>query len=110
MARSIAHHKIGWLVVAAAAAMTCLDGLWFSIIQHIPLWHGIYCIWMTAITVGGDVQPVHQGYLALALAPVPLLAAALSYFTSALANIHIRRSQKAITEHVTVTCDPEQAA
>lgn len=104
MAGSLSHHRIGWLIVAASAAMTLADGLAFSVIQHIPLWHGIYCIWMTAITVGGDVTPVHQGYLCLALAPVPLLAAAFSLFTSALANIHIRRAEKAVKDHVTESC------
>jgi hypothetical protein len=92
----MSHHKIAWWIVAAAAIMILIDGWLFSLAEHIPLWHGIYCIWMTSITVGGDVNPVGWGHACLAFAPFPFLAAAFSLFTSALANIHIKRIERKI--------------
>jgi hypothetical protein len=94
----VSHHKIAWIVVAASAVLVVVDGWAFSVATHIALWHGIYCIWMTGITVGGDVAPVRWGYACLAFAPFPLLATAFSLFTSALANIHVRRAEKTIND------------
>jgi hypothetical protein len=96
----VTHHRIAWVVVAASLVLTLLDGLAYAVAVHIAFWHGVYCIWMTAVTVGGDVQPQRWGYACLAFAPFPLLAAAFSLFTSALANVHIRRVEKVITEQV----------
>lgn len=80
------HHRIALWIISASAVLILLDGAAFSAATRIPLWHGIYCIWMTAITVGGDVAPARWGYACLAFAPFPLLAAAFSLFTSALAH------------------------
>jgi hypothetical protein len=94
----VSHHKLAWIVVGASGLLVLVDGWLFAIATHIALWHGIYCIWMTGITVGGDVNPKRWGYACLAFAPFPLLATAFSLFTSALANIHVRRAEKTMTD------------
>jgi hypothetical protein len=86
----VSHHRIALIVVLVALVLVAADGLAFAGVEHITPWHGIYCVWMTAITVGGDVAPTGPGYLCLALAPFPLVAAAFSLFTSALSAVHIR--------------------
>lgn len=91
----MAHHRLAWTLVGVTAALIAADGLLFAFAEKIPLWHGIFCIWMTSITVGGDVLPTNGwGYFSLAFAPCPIVAAALTLFTSALTSIHVRNSQQ----------------
>lgn len=97
----MAHHRVGGLLIASGTFSGLVDAWLFAIVQHIPFWHGLYCIWMTAITVGGDVNPRGLGYLCLALAPAPLVAIALGFFTSALAAVNVKDSEKRIMKHVT---------
>jgi hypothetical protein len=96
----MSHHRIALWITATSGLLVMVDGWAFSVRERIPLWHGIYCIWMTAITVGGDITPTGWGYACLAFAPFPLLAAAISLFTSALASIHIRGAEARIKAHV----------
>jgi hypothetical protein len=87
----VSHHRLGWIVVVASLVVVFVDGLLFAAAEHISDWHGVYCIWMTGITVGGDVAPTGWGYACLALSPVPLLGAAFGLFTSALSAVNTRR-------------------
>jgi hypothetical protein len=96
----MSHHRIALYVIAAALILTIADGLAFAAAEHIPAWHGIYCIWMTEVTVGGDVQPASWGYACLAFAPFPLLAAAFSLFTSALAAVHVHAAKREILKGI----------
>lgn len=93
-------HRVALVIVAVSAVLVVLDGWAFSAAVHIAFWHGVYCIWMTAITVGGDVAPARWGYACLAFAPFPLLAAAFSLFTSALAGISISDSEERIKKSI----------
>ena len=101
----MSHHRIAVLVVAVALVLVAADGLAFAGVEHITPWHGVYCVWMTAITVGGDVAPTGAGYLCLALAPFPLVAAAFSLFTSALGSVHVRREVGAAEQRLTKEAD-----
>lgn len=96
----LSHRLISLLIIIVSAVLVAADGLLFAAAEHIPAWHGVYCIWMTAITVGGDVGPTGWGYACLAFAPVPLLAVAFSLLTSGLAELHIRRAKREIMTHV----------
>lgn len=97
----MSHLRIAVAITLLCALLIVLDGWLFSRAEHIALWHGIYCIWMTATTVGGDVLPTRYGYACLAFAPFPLLAALFSLITGAVADIHIRRAETSIKQHVT---------
>jgi hypothetical protein len=96
----MSHHRMAAVVTTISILMIVVDGAVFARATNITTMHGIYCIWMTALTVGGDVAPRDAAsYLALAFAPVPLLGAVLGLFTSALANVNIEKAEQRIKEH-----------
>lgn len=97
----MSHHKLAWALVGVTSVLIAADGLLFSFAEKIPLWHGVFCIWMTALTVGGDVTPSNGwGYFSIAFAPCPVVAAILTLFTSALAAVHVRDSEGRVTKYV----------
>lgn len=89
----MSHRAIALATIAAALLLAVTDGIAFAAAEHIAVWHGIYCSWMTAITVGGDVSPTNvTGYLVLGLDGtliVPLVAATFSLMTSSLTSSRV---------------------
>jgi voltage-gated potassium channel len=110
----VSHHKAALITVSAAAVLDILLGAAFGVADHVGVWDGLYFATTTATTVGyGDIAA--HGWLPHVLAVVmmitviPLFAATFSLFTSGLANIHVQRAERAISdaaddikEHVTV--------
>jgi hypothetical protein len=100
----VKHHHIAFIVICLAVFLDAMCGLVFAHAQSIPLWLGLYCALANAVTVGGTVAPsTHVGYIATAIEcglVVPLFAATFSLFTSALAGIHVRKSEARMKEHV----------
>lgn len=98
------HRSLAWLTILAALVLDAACGLAFAVFQHIPAWHGLYCAVANAVTVGGDVSPTTAaGYGITAvecLLVVPLFAATLSLFTSALAGSHVTASEERVKAHV----------
>jgi hypothetical protein len=94
---------IALITIAAALVLAVALGFAYAAAEHIPAWHGVYCTWMTAVTVGGDVNPVNgTGYIILAIDGVlviPLVAATFSLLTSALSGTHIAAAEKRIKDH-----------
>ncbi len=93
----MSQRKAAFITIAVAVVVALLLGVVYAGVEHVPVWQGIYCTWMTALTVGGDVSPTGgAGHLVLAFAAtlvIPLLAATFSLFTSlttnALTRLHI---------------------
>jgi hypothetical protein len=95
----VSHFRLAIIFGVIALVLTVLDGLWYAFCESIAWWHGIYCIWMTDITVGGDVSPTHWGHLCLALAPVILAGAVIGFFTSALSELNVKKAEDRIKDH-----------
>jgi len=94
------HHKIAIASAFGAGGLVSLDAWGFAAAEHIAWWHALYCVWMTAITVGGDVPPTNGwGYTCLALAPVWLVGAIFGFFTSGLAASHVNAAAADIKTH-----------
>jgi hypothetical protein len=110
--RDVSHHRLAWLTIGAALVLDTLCGIAYGIAEHIGIWHGLYCALANAVTLGGDVSPVNTaGYVINTiecLTVVPLFAATFSLFTSALAAVHVRKSEAAIRNHMTQTLGGRQ--
>lgn len=100
----MSHHRIAAVTVTAAVTLDALLGYLFSVAQHIPVWHGLYCALANAVTVGGDVAPTTPAGYAVTAAEcalvVPLFAATFSLFTSGLSAVQVRESENNIKGHV----------
>jgi hypothetical protein len=88
------HHYIAAGVASFALALDVALGVLYGAEEHIGVWHGIYCALATAVTAGGDVNPVNTaGYVVMAVicvTVVPLFGATFSLFTSALTSVHVK--------------------
>jgi len=100
----IRHHRVALYTIAVTAVLDIILGLEYSTYEKIPIWHGLYCAEMTAVTVGCDVSPInHAGYIIMALIGVlivPLVGASFSLFTSGITAIHIHKSKNEIKAHL----------
>lgn len=99
-------HRAALATVGTAAVLDAGFGLGFAQAEHHSAGIGLYWALTTATTVGyGDVVPHttagHWLAAGVMLTVVPLFAATFSLFTSTLTHVHIRRSEKRVTEHVT---------
>jgi hypothetical protein len=96
-------------VVGSALTLDLILGSLYSVAEHIPLWHGIFCGLANAVTDGGDVSPTNGfGYAITALEyvlVVPLFAAALSLFSSIVTTkdvkAHVDKRHRELKTHVT---------
>jgi len=90
----VKHHHVALATAAAAFGLDIPLGVEYGRAEHIGIWHGIYCALATAVTAGGDVNPVNtEGYVLMTLVcvtVVPLFGATFSLFTSALSSVHVR--------------------
>lgn len=100
----MSHHRLAVVTVVTALVLDVACGYLFARFQHIPVWHGLFCALANAVTDGGDVGPTTRGGYAVTAAEyvlvVPLFAATFSLFTSALAAMHVRRSEKNVQDRV----------
>lgn len=96
------HHHVALVTAAVALALDVALGLLYGTDEHIGAWHGIYCALATAVTAGGDVNPVNTaGYVIMTVVcvtVVPLFGATFSLFTSALAAVHVRPLHRLLRE------------
>lgn len=97
-------HRTALITIAAAVAVAGLLGLIDSAAQpHWPLWHSEFCALANAVTDGCDVPPRRNGYVVTMLEyllVVPLFAAAISLFTSALTAAHVHAAKDEIKKHI----------
>jgi len=100
----IRRHRVPLYTIAVTAVLDVILGIEYSVYEKIPIWHGLYCAEMTAVTVGCDVSPInHAGYIIMALIGVlivPLVGASFSLFTSGITAIHIHASKREIKAHL----------
>jgi len=100
----IKQHRVALYTIAITAVLDVILGLAYSAYEKIPIWHGLYCAEMTAVTVGCDVSPInHAGYIIMALIGVlivPLVGASFSLFTSGITAVHIHASKREIKAHL----------
>lgn len=95
------HHQIAWLTISLAAVLDCLAGIWYAAVMGYPQTSGL-CYALGVATTSGSSVPAGtspQARLVTAVIQVtiiPLFGATFSLFTSALANIHIKRVEKKI--------------
>jgi len=104
LAEKIRRHRVALYTIAITAILDIILGLEYSKYEKIPIWHGLYCAEMTAVTVGCDVSPTnHAGYIIMALIGVlivPLVGASFSLFTSGITSLHIHASKREIKSHL----------
>jgi hypothetical protein len=101
--------KLETWVIASAAALDVVLGILYSVAEHVPLWHGLYCALANAVTDGGDVSPTNGfGYAVNAaefILVVPLFAATFSLFTTVLTTkdvkAHVDKRHEELKAHVT---------
>ena len=99
------HRPLLLAILATALVLDGICGFLYSFAEHIPKWHGLYCGLANGVTVGCNVPPTtHYGFVintAEFLLVIPLFGATFGLFTGMLADIHIRRSEERIKQHVT---------
>jgi hypothetical protein len=109
----VSHRRIAVVVFISALIVDFWCGWGFAYAQDIPLWRGLYNALANAVTLGGDVAPsTPGGYITNAIecfTVIPLFAASLSFFTSGLAELHIRRSETRMRKHITEQCGTDTA-
>jgi hypothetical protein len=104
LTEKIKQHRVALYTIAVTVVLDVILGLEYSKYEKIPIWHGLYCAEMTAVTVGCDVSPInHAGYIIMALIGVlivPLVGASFSLFTSGITALHIHASKREIKAHL----------
>lgn len=104
LSERIKQHRVALYTILVTAVLDVILGLEYSAYEKIPIWHGLYCAEMTAVTVGCDISPInHAGYIIMALIGVlivPLVGASFSLFTSGITAIHIHASKREIKAHL----------
>lgn len=100
----MSHHRLALLTIAAALVLDAAMGVAYSAAMHIPVALGLYNALANAVTLGGDVAPVgvwaHVVNAIECFTIIPLMAAALSFFTSGLTGLHIQASEGRIKRHL----------
>ena len=101
------HRPLLLAILATALVLDGICGFLYSFAEHIPKWHGLYCGLANGVTVGCDVPPTtHYGFVintAEFLLVIPLFGATFGLFTGLLADVHVRRAEERIKQHVTDT-------
>ncbi len=104
---AVSHRRLMVLILALALVLDAICGILYSYAEHIPKWHGLYCALANGVTVGCDVPPTtHYGFVintAEFLLVIPLFGATFGLFTGLLADVHVRRAEERIKQHVTDT-------
>ena len=104
---AVSHRRLMVLILALALVLDAICGILYSYAEHIPKWHGLYCALANGVTVGCDVPPAtHYGFVintAEFFLVIPLFGATFGLFTGLLADVHVRRAEERIKQHVTDT-------